>query len=166
MTLPLPSLDDRTFADLVEEARGLIRTYDPAWTNHNPSDPGITLLELFAWLAEMLLYRSDQVPDRHLVTFLRLLNGPEWEPPRDRPLDEAVRATVLGLRGRYRAVTAADYEALAREASADVARARCVARRYLGGGTEEERLVPRPGHVSVIVLVRGGRSEEVVCRVR
>ena len=75
MTLPLPDLDDRTFADLVAEAR-LIRTYQPEWTNYNPSDPGITLVELFAWLAEMLIYRADQVTDRHRLAFLKLLNGP------------------------------------------------------------------------------------------
>src|SRR5690349_4133941 len=53
MPLPLPNLDDRSYTDLVEEARRLIPTYAPEWTNHNPSDPGIMLIELFAYLTEM-----------------------------------------------------------------------------------------------------------------
>src|SRR3954454_9376688 len=75
MPLTLPKLDDRSYADLLEEARTLIPSLDPAWTDHNPTDPGITLIELFAWLAEMLIYRADQVPDRHRLAFLKLLNG-------------------------------------------------------------------------------------------
>jgi len=49
MPLTLPVLDDRSFDDLVAEARALIPALAPEWTNHNPSDPGITLIELFAW---------------------------------------------------------------------------------------------------------------------
>jgi hypothetical protein len=56
--LQIPVLDDRRFADLVDEARSLIPTYAPAWTNHNPSDPGITLIEMFAHISEMLMYRA------------------------------------------------------------------------------------------------------------
>lgn len=112
MALTLPSLDDRTYADLVDEARALVPALAPAWTNHNPSDPGITLVELFAWLAEMLIYRVDQVPDAHVRTFLTLLNGPEWMPSAS--LDEDVRATVVDLRTRWRAVTPDDWEGLAR----------------------------------------------------
>ena len=48
MPLRLPNLDDRRYADLMTEARRLISLYDPEWTNHNPSDPGITVVELFA----------------------------------------------------------------------------------------------------------------------
>jgi hypothetical protein len=152
MPLPLPNLDDRRWSDLVDEARALIPTFDPAWTDHNPSDPGITLIELFAWLAEMLIYRANRVPEAHVRTFLKLLNGPDWTPGPD--LGEEIRTTVLALRRQDRAVTAADYEALALEASPEVARAKCVPRRYLGAGTEAARLAPRPGNVSVIILPR------------
>lgn len=150
MALPLPNLDDRTYADLVEEARALIPTYDPSWTNHNPSDPGITLIELFAWLTEMLIYRANRVPDQHLITFLKLLNGPDWQAGTD--LAEDIRSSVIRLRQPYRAVTCEDYEALAREAASEVARAACVSRRYLDAGTEGERTAYRPGHVSVIIV--------------
>ena len=53
--IPTPRLDDRTFKDLVDEAIRLIPQYCPDWTNFNPTDPGITLIELFAWLTEMTL---------------------------------------------------------------------------------------------------------------
>ena len=79
MPLPLPNLDNRTYADLVDEARALIPSLYPDWTNHNPSDPGITLVELLAWLTEMVIYRVDRVPDANKEVFLKLLNGPEWK---------------------------------------------------------------------------------------
>ena len=73
MALPLPDLDDRRFSDLVAELRALIPHYDRSWTNHNPADPGMTLLELFAWLSELLIYRLNKVDDRRYLGFLRLL---------------------------------------------------------------------------------------------
>jgi hypothetical protein len=162
VSLPLPRLDDRTFADLVDEARTLIPTYKPEWTNHNPSDPGITLIELFAWLAEMLIYRADQVPDRHRLVFLRLLNGPDWTPGLS--VDDEIAATLMRLRSRYRAVTVEDYETLALEASPDVARALALPRRDLGGADETARLRPQPGYISIVVLPVEGVSDEEALR--
>lgn len=78
--IPTPKLDDRTFKDLVEEAIRLIPQYCPEWTNYNPSDPGITLIELFAWMTEMLLYRLNRVPDKNYLAFLNLL-GIRLRPP-------------------------------------------------------------------------------------
>ena len=52
MSLPVPSLDDRRFQDFVDEAKRLIPRYCPDWTDHNVSDPGITLIELFAWMTK------------------------------------------------------------------------------------------------------------------
>ena len=71
--LPTPNLDDRRFQDIVDEARRLIPRYCPEWTDHNLSDPGITLIELFAWMMDMLLYRLNRVPDKNFVTFLDLI---------------------------------------------------------------------------------------------
>lgn len=68
-----PDLDDRAWADLVAELRALIPTYAPGWTDHNPSDLGITLIELFAWLGESILYRLNQTPVKNYVAFLNLL---------------------------------------------------------------------------------------------
>jgi predicted phage baseplate assembly protein len=71
--VPLPNLDDRRFADLVDEGRSLIPIYSPAWTDHNAHDPGITLMELLAWVAETDIYRVDRIPDSHIRTFLKLI---------------------------------------------------------------------------------------------
>jgi predicted phage baseplate assembly protein len=71
--LPTPILDDRRHADLVAEAKSLIPVYTPEWTDLNESDPGITLVELFAWLSDLLLFRLNQVPELHYVKFLELL---------------------------------------------------------------------------------------------
>jgi hypothetical protein len=71
-SLPLPNLDDRRWVDLVEEGRALIPFYAPEWTDHNIHDPGITLIELFAWLAEMDLFELNQITDAHRRKFLAL----------------------------------------------------------------------------------------------
>ena len=74
MPLPTPNLDDLRFQrDLVDEARRRIIHYCPEWTDYNLSDPGITLIELFAFLTESLLYRVNRVPDRNRVKFLEML---------------------------------------------------------------------------------------------
>ncbi|MFA4902803.1 MAG: putative baseplate assembly protein [Desulfobaccales bacterium] len=73
MPISLPRLDDRTFEQLVAEARALIPRYTPDWTDHNVHDPGITLLELFAWLVELDLYRLDRISGATYRNFLRLL---------------------------------------------------------------------------------------------
>jgi len=73
MSLPLPDLDDRSFDDLMKEVQSLIPIYNKEWTNFNPSDPGITLLELFAWLSEMVIYRTNQVPEENYQKFLELI---------------------------------------------------------------------------------------------
>lgn len=78
--LPKSNLDDRTFKDLVEECILRIPRYCPEWTNHNPSDPGITLIEMFAWLTDQMLLRFNQVPRRNYVAFLELL-GIRLKPP-------------------------------------------------------------------------------------
>jgi predicted phage baseplate assembly protein len=73
MSLPAPNLDDRTFQQLVDEAKRLVQRRCPGWTNHNVSDPGVTLIEAFAWMTDLLLYRLNRVPDLHYVKFLELL---------------------------------------------------------------------------------------------
>jgi predicted phage baseplate assembly protein len=71
--LPEIQLDDRRFQDLVSEARMRIARACPEWTEHNVSDPGITLIELFAWMTEMTIYRLNRVPDKLHVALLDLL---------------------------------------------------------------------------------------------
>ena len=73
MALISPTLDDRTYAQLRDELVKRIPVYAPEWTDHNESDPGIALLELFAYLGESLLYRFNQIPETTRIAFLRLL---------------------------------------------------------------------------------------------
>lgn len=80
MRLPSVNLDDRTFQDLVNEARLRISQSCPEWTEHNVSDPGITLIELFAWLTEMVVYRLNRIPDKLHVALMELM-GIGLEPP-------------------------------------------------------------------------------------
>ena len=80
MSLPAPHLDDRRFQDLVDDAKRLVQQRCPAWTDHNVSDPGVTMIELFAWMVDQLLYRLNRVPDRLYVKFLELI-GVRLLPP-------------------------------------------------------------------------------------
>ncbi|QZY54470.1 baseplate J/gp47 family protein [Crassaminicella profunda] len=71
--LPLPNLDDQEFIDILEESKKLIPRYAPQWTDENVHDPGITFLELFAWLKEMQQYYMDQISQKSKYKFLKLL---------------------------------------------------------------------------------------------
>ncbi|HEV8319997.1 MAG TPA: putative baseplate assembly protein [Myxococcota bacterium] len=78
--IPSPNLDDRKFEDIVAEAMRLIPQYCPEWTNHNSSDPGVTLIELFAWMTEMIIYRLNKVTEKNYLAFLDLI-GINLQPP-------------------------------------------------------------------------------------
>jgi hypothetical protein len=93
MALPLPNLDDRRWVDLVDEGRALIPLYAPGWTDHNVHDPGITLVELLAWMAELDLYRINRVPTSHIRKFLALV-GIERRAPRGARTVLAVQPAV------------------------------------------------------------------------
>ncbi len=80
MPLTAPKLDDRHFQDLVDEAKKRIPHYTEKWTDHNVSDPGVTLIELFAWLTDTTLYRLNRVPEKHYVKFMEML-GVTLKPP-------------------------------------------------------------------------------------
>jgi hypothetical protein len=108
MALPLPNLDDRRWVDLVDEGRSLIPLYAPGWTDHNVHDPGITFVELLAWVAEMDLYRLNRVPAAHVRKFLALVGI--------RPLPPRGARTVLAVRPAVpRADLPADLEVQARD---------------------------------------------------
>ncbi|MDA8047024.1 MAG: putative baseplate assembly protein [Actinomycetota bacterium] len=80
MVLPAPNLDDRRFQNLVDESKRLVQRRCPEWTDHNVSDPGITLIETFAYMTDQLLYRLNRVPDRNYIKFLELI-GVHLLPP-------------------------------------------------------------------------------------
>lgn len=66
-------LDDEYFVEIAERARAQITDIEPQWTDHNVHDPGITILELFAWMKEMQQFHMDQIGDQHRSAYLRLL---------------------------------------------------------------------------------------------
>src|SRR5262249_190549 len=80
MPLPSPNLDDRDYQQLLEEARRRIAQSCPAWTDLSPGDPAMVLVEGFAHLAEMMLYRLNRLPEKAYIEFLRLL-GVRIQPP-------------------------------------------------------------------------------------
>jgi hypothetical protein len=80
MPLPTPHLDDRDFATLVDDARQLIAARCPQWTDLSAGDPGMVLVELFAYLTDMMLYRLNRVPEKAYIAFLDLI-GVRLQPP-------------------------------------------------------------------------------------
>src|SRR5215475_15288594 len=76
MPLQIPTLDDRRYQDLLDEALARIPVHNPEWTNFNASDPGVTLIQVFAFLTESLLYRAKLIPERNRFKFLQLLGVP------------------------------------------------------------------------------------------
>ena len=80
MSLPAPDLDDRRFQGLVDDAKRLVMQRCPEWTDHNVSDPGVTLIETFAYMTDQLIYRLNRVPERNYVRFLELI-GVKLFPP-------------------------------------------------------------------------------------
>jgi len=73
MPIRPPNLDDRKYGDIVREARALIPQYCPEWTNLGDADPGMTLVQLFAWMTEMTIYRLNRVPDKTYIHFLNFI---------------------------------------------------------------------------------------------
>ena len=80
MPIPSPNLDDRSFEDLLEEAKQRIRASCPQWTDLSTGDPGVALLEAFAYLTDVMIYRLNRIPEKNYVEFLRLL-GVQLQPP-------------------------------------------------------------------------------------
>jgi predicted phage baseplate assembly protein len=76
MPLLIPTIDDRDYRQILAEVRTRIPVHNPEWTNFNDADPGMTILQLFAFMTENLLYRANQVPDRNRLVFLKLLGIP------------------------------------------------------------------------------------------
>lgn len=76
MPIQLPAIDDRDYAQLVRDALARVPIHTPEWTHTGPSDPGVTLVELFAFMAESLLYRANLIPERNRLKFLQLLGIP------------------------------------------------------------------------------------------
>lgn len=100
MAIELPNLDDRNFDDLIAEAKALIPKHAPDWTDHNPTDPGITLLELFAYICDMLIYRTNRISEANKQAFLQLITGDN---------SAAIDQAIVELGTEKRAITVDDY---------------------------------------------------------
>ena len=100
MTLQIPDLDSRDFEQLRADLLARIPVHTPEWTHAGESDPGVTMLELFAFLAENLLYRCNQVPERNQILLrqcLPLRQHPGLVVARQQlaPIESGGRAQVL-----------------------------------------------------------------------
>lgn len=87
MSLPLENLDNKTFYEIVNEALARLPIYAPDWTDHNLHDPGISFIELFAWLTEIQLYRLNRIPEKNYKKFLKLLGILKLNPPKPAKVD-------------------------------------------------------------------------------
>ncbi|HWA26483.1 MAG TPA: baseplate J/gp47 family protein [Lacunisphaera sp.] len=100
MPITVPNLDNRRYQQLLDDTLARIPVHTPEWTNFNASDPGVTLVEMFAFLTENLLYRANQIPERNRKKFLQLLGL---------PLQSSASAsglvTISNLRGPRETVT-------------------------------------------------------------
>ncbi|WP_243745053.1 putative baseplate assembly protein, partial [Streptomyces hainanensis] len=78
--LPSPNLDDRRFQQFVDDAKRYIQQRAPEWTDHNVSDPGVTLVEAVAHLADQIVYRLNRVPEKNHLAFLDLVGITRFPP--------------------------------------------------------------------------------------
>jgi hypothetical protein len=125
MALTLPNLDDRDFDRLARDAVALIPRHFPAWTDHNESDPGITLVQLFAFLTEAAIYQIDRIPERSLEHFAALVGVARRD---GEAVSETLGRAFEAVRARERAVLADEFAALVLAACPEVVRAHAVAR--------------------------------------
>lgn len=148
MALIPPNLDDRTFQDIVDEAKSRIPAYFDGWTDHNVSDPGVTLIELFAWMTEMILYRQNQLPDWLTVKMMQLfgLN-----------LDEA-RAATTDVTFQ---LSAPQPQAVEIPAGTEVATTQTETQPSIIFSTEQ-KLTIHPAKLAQVVLKRQAHEEAVV----
>lgn len=142
MPIKLPELDNKTYDDLLKEMIASIPKYSKEWTNFNPSDPGITILELLAWITEGLIYRTNRIPEKSYLNFLKLVAGPDEIYDTDdgarnilleylgKIINGTEKIDILSmeaaaqtfLSSRYTAVTEDDFKTLASEVSPDIKR--------------------------------------------
>jgi hypothetical protein len=152
LPLPIENLDEWSYRELVQEGISMLPSIAPEWTNYNASDPGITLLELFAYFTEMLIFQTGHLTEGDMKAFVKLLDGPDVERSGERGADQILRESILNLRQPSRAVTCMDFESFAHLADSGVVRAKCLPRLNLAERNEAARSAARPGHVSIVVV--------------
>lgn len=148
MRLPEIVLDDRRFQDLVNEARLRVSQACPEWTEHNVSDPGITLIELFAWMTETMLYRVNRIPDKLHVALLELL-GMRLQPP-------SAAATEV----RFRLAAPPEDGEVVLAAGTEAGTLRTLAEESVVFQTSDDFTIPKARPVDYAVR-RGGAAKDV-----
>ncbi len=71
--LPDILLDSESFDEIFENARNLIVSIYPEWTDFNYHDPGVTMLEMLAWLKDSQHYYLNKIGPENIRTYLKLL---------------------------------------------------------------------------------------------
>lgn len=94
--LPVITLDDERFEEIMEKARKMIPGLYPEWTDYNYHDPGITMLEMLAWLKEVQQFHMDQIGQYHIRQYLKLLGV---EPSHRKPAETLVSVSELSGSG-------------------------------------------------------------------
>jgi hypothetical protein len=149
MPIRPPALDDRSFDDLVAELLARIPAHTPEWTHPRLGDPGRTLIELFAWLTDTLLYRANLIPERQRLAFLRLLGIPMRPAVPGRglvslALDDPAAADALSLRAGAAVKGPVGFETLT-EVSVLPVTAEAYSKRPLSPGEQAELAPVLPG---------------------
>jgi hypothetical protein len=156
LAIPQTNLDDRTFDQLATEALSLIPRYCPAWTDYNPSDPGITLLELFAYLTEASIYHINRIPERSLERYAALVGVTRSA---GEPITETLNRAVASLdsdRHPQRAITESDIERLMTSPALNIARCQAVVEPFPNpasdGGAGKPAYFPGDSIVKIIIV--------------
>jgi predicted phage baseplate assembly protein len=142
MTVPEVRLDDLRFQPLVNEARARVHELCPEWTEANVSDPGITLIELFAWMTDQLSYRINRLPEKLQVALLDLLDVPLYPP------------TAATARVRFRLERPPERDVMIAAGRTEVSTARTPGRDPVVFQTAEDFTI-KPFELDVCVLKRG-----------
>jgi hypothetical protein len=180
MPLQLPNLDNLIYEDLVSELTADIPKNTTEWTDFNPADPGITIMELLAFISESLSYRADLLPDELYLNFLKLLAGvgafKEATDPAHRKLLDFIaganetKAGLLSmqaqaqhfLNSKYRAVTGTDFKELIIEAFPEIKRVEVVA----AENEVKNIIIPDPAMYGSFAELTGSAVKELAGRVR
>ena len=169
--LPLPNLDDRGWEELRDEALAFARRRNPEWSDHSPSDIGVTIVEAVAWLLEGMQYRLNQLPDRNYLAFLNLLGvTPQAMAPATATLTfqpSSPHVVVIDAGTRVSTSSSAPTGRLVFETAEDLTVLPCyceqvVSRRYLGAaacvaGNEDP---PPQGYFDDTLRLRGIDRDE------
>jgi hypothetical protein len=147
MSLPIPNLDDRDFDQLLTEAQVLIPKNFPTWTDHNFSDPGIALIELFAFLTEATIYQTNQISERSLKNFAALVGVNQSN---DEAIEVTLQRALETLQARYRAVTEKDFENLIKKTFAkQIVRVKAI---FTVVSSTSKNVYPNDQLIKVIIL--------------